>query len=822
MVRKLAAGLALLALLVAAFWMLRGASWEAAEVDPSASQPRVQPDSGVAPIEPADTKPIETQSEPVRMAAESPPAPTAAIAPAMVIVVLDSELQPLPDVRLMVLDSQDQFRTARTDETGRASFEPRTDRGIVFLMPREAQPLREDIDLSGGERRIVLPAGVELSGWVTVGGTAPAQKISLYLESDQALFDVPENVPKVREFLMLHSGRHAFTAVGATDSRGRFSFRGLDPRWSGEITVPREYLVRHAGIAGSSKRSLRIERPQPGLLIDLEQLPLLRGRVVAESGVESIKKLLSVSCAFYNGAATLYALTTRTDANGRFAFAAEPDFTEVRLVVESPLGDLVQRMTSAKIGDDLDVGDLVLVTKSPTGLELVIRVQDSEGKPIVAALGRTTLEPNGRFSDERGEIRWKDQPEGEMEVRLAADGFWPVKKSIIVPAAEMTVITLLPCNELAITIEDEQGAGVSGIELGLSCGVQNLFPNQEGDFQDRKHFSGVGLRENDESGERWQSFRPLHAGQFVVQRIPASLELNLRVIDSLRVELLAQTIPALAPDERRELSLHLERALRTIVVTVCDEQARPLPATQVLIEDPGGPFRKAGGRANASGQFRMEGLSASRVHLSAEHEGYGNTARNDVVLDQPLTEVTLVLRNGRKVAVEVVDVQGHAVDMDAEWPNGLSAARPGGNAEWSATRIGANRFEFRDLPRDGLDATLRLSGNSYPLPLAPDQTSARIEIPVHGRIEASLAAPSSAPRSPYVLRVARRGSTEPVLTRHVDQAVETTLVFPSVSPGEYEVFFVSESAKLPQPLTPAQSVTVIAGATAKLSLHYPE
>lgn len=107
-----------------------------------------------------------------------------------------------------------------------------------------------------------------ISGVVRVKGFAPTEPLTLRL---------------------LVEGEDPYAVVGnrtQVAGDGTFAFAGFEPRFKGRIQLPRRYAL-----AGSQprQRSIQVEAPSEGHVLDLERLPALTGRLVARSSGEGIE-----------------------------------------------------------------------------------------------------------------------------------------------------------------------------------------------------------------------------------------------------------------------------------------------------------------------------------------------------------------------------------------------------------------------------------------------------------------------------------------------------------------------------------------------------
>jgi hypothetical protein len=98
-----------------------------------------------------------------------------------------------------------------------------------------------------------LPDGAELSGRLAVAGGAPGESVRLALALDHPVFDGP--IPPA---VLAHFGT-ARRAIVSTGADGSFCFRGLDPRWSGTLELPKTWRLAGSATPAYGGPKLRFE-----------------------------------------------------------------------------------------------------------------------------------------------------------------------------------------------------------------------------------------------------------------------------------------------------------------------------------------------------------------------------------------------------------------------------------------------------------------------------------------------------------------------------------------------------------------------------------
>ena len=795
---KIGLGVAALGTIAALVWL--------AAPEPRPSAGAIAPSVSAAPdVEgPAPELPVFTGTETEgRAAAPVAADPGAPAAKDLVIALVDADEAPLAEIELLLVDAAGDAQRATTEAEGRARFEPRAGSGAVYFKVPAFMPQRRELELAAGERRIALDRGAEVSGWVTVEGALPPRALDMWLRSDRPAFEGLEISDEVADFLGLE-GRLAVLR-SSTDARGTFAFLGLENGWSGAVFVAEAgYVLR--GLLDRERRTV-LERPQRSVAIDLARLPHLRGRVLDHEGrAPEGRTVVTVQIDTIESGLSANALC---EPDGRFEFALENDeVLRVHVDARSPSGGAIAQFTGEEIGDDLDLGDIVLSSHQ----ELVFRAVDPDGLPISGALGRVEGLNEIATTGADGTGRLLQADAGRARLRVVAPARCGVLIEVDVPSPDPVLVTLLPTNRLSIVLESTTGAPVHELQVALASGTTPLFPGTGDWFPEALsyglHASSLKSRTLDGEGHGSASFQPDAEGRIVLQELAVGTPLVATVFDVLRTEILTQPIAPLSREEQREVVLRVSAIDRSLVGTVRDERGRALAGGGVRLKNDGRSLLR---RTDANGGFAFEGLAAERVDLEAEKSGYVKAVQRDIVLGKGRTEVHFELEHGRSASVAVIDERGRPVDCATLW-----AALADDTAVWSARRIAAGEFELRDVPNRELRLELRLGGRRYAGQLAPDESSASLQVPVHGMIEASWTPPED--QEWGVRALSKADGSVKVFGWFGDE--EANVVRFLVLPGAYDVVLVRPSDGDPffEPLSEPRTVVVEAGATATVAL----
>ena len=466
----------------------------------------------------------------------------------------------------------------------------------------------------------------------------PERALELVLGCDRALFEGAELGAEVADFLGL-AARRVPILRSSTDARGAFAFRGLEGDWSGGVSVPDGYALRQGVRQDFGERRVALARPQSGVAIDVERLPHLTGRLLADDFSAPEGRAAVVGFVEWSDGTTLYTGAV-CDAQGYFEIALREDgFRSVSLDAHSAAGTAIVQRTRERIGDDLDLGDIVLGVYE----ELAFRALGPDGGPIAGALGRVEGGEELATTDASGSARLRQVRAGRARLCVAARGYSESALAVDVPSSGPVLVTLARTNSLAIRLESPAELSAHELRVVLASGQVPLFPGHDAWFPTglsaRLHVGRSVAVTNDESGGS-TTFIPAADGRIVLQELAVGAPLTLAVTDMLETEILTQAIAPLLPEEQREVVLRVADPGRSLAVSVRDPEGRALPGPMVRLSSVAGEaiWRPV----DRSGNVVFEALAAERVHLRAEL-GTASVERRDLALSEGRTEVELVL-----------------------------------------------------------------------------------------------------------------------------------------------------------------------------------
>lgn len=309
--------------------------------------------------------------------------------------------------------------------------------------PTGVAPAPAQVTLGVGDTpfHVVLPKGARIRGRALAPDGTPlwGARVSIRVES---------------------GATHARSSQreAATDRDGRFSLEHVPP---GSVRV----VARHADHAAGITAPLELlDGEEREVVVELAAPSALSGQVIGElqNPIDGARVVLS------DAAAVWPRRILRAGEGGRFRVTKLPP-GPWRLVVGEPgfLGE--ERVIVTRAGAETEVvlrlirGDVVI-----EGFCL-----DEDGKPIAGAQVRvTSSEPRQPISrvtttDDVGHFRVSQLPRGRYAVRVEGAGFVPFELAVADDTSALDV-RLLRAAELAITITDEEGIGVSPAQARLT------------------------------------------------------------------------------------------------------------------------------------------------------------------------------------------------------------------------------------------------------------------------------------------------------------------------------------------------------------------
>lgn len=568
---------------------------------------------------------------------------------ACVLRVVDELGAGLAGAKVFVLDAAREVREAIAAEDGRVRLATGEGSGDVFVSASDRPLEHFRVELGAGERTLALThVGARVAGLVTVDRATPRESLKLELEAAGAPFPSLELPKELRAKLVEAQRRHC-----ATTPSGSFEFLGLSADWSGTLVVRSGYCAPRNGALGFGKGRFPLERPVTNLVIDLERLPRLIGRVVDESGAPADEGL-KVQGAIYwldpdtGGSSGGMGISVPLGEDGRFSFVLrEPQVKEVQLTLETPQARMSATMEDqdlVRTGDgDLDAGTLVLRARRP----LQVRVLDSEGRGIGSAKARIVGEQAWSTSDSSGSVVVLAAARGAARLRVVAVGYWAAEVDVALPTEAIVEVVLANSNRLTLRIVDANGEALKDVLVRLASLGPPLFRDSNAWWPDDTMIGVVSGFERgagkNVAGEAngWVDLGPDRNGRVVVQGLAPGVDIDLSVLDLLEQELVTQRLTPLTETSASELEIVVPQELRAISGRVTDGAGQPLAKVNVEARSVG--FETLSIRTDDEGRYSLRGIAAERVKLRVTAPGFAPKLDQAVELSALNSTVDFVL-----------------------------------------------------------------------------------------------------------------------------------------------------------------------------------
>jgi RNA polymerase sigma-70 factor (ECF subfamily) len=735
---------------------------------------------------------------------------------------IESDGSPAAGCKVALVDAHDVVQSATTDETGSLELPASGDHVDLYIARARALPFHATLALDAGTQRIELPAGKEVSGRVRVSGATPDRPIDLVLNCDRSPFENTRARAEVAQVFGFDNFRWASVPQN-TASDGTFRWNGLADDWSGSIHVSYSYKIPGPSLREWGGDDVRLEAPTHDVLVDLERLPCLKGRVVeAGNRIPVAGAQVSWLLAWSDGLNNTD-VWARTDEHGRFeATLKESGFLWAEL---SSLTDTNgrgfghARFERRELGADLDVGDIAL--ERPQSRDIRFFVHDRDAHPIAGALARVGTQYSHPTNEQgRGELA--AVPVDAKTLKLCARGFHPAQIELGGTEAEVLDVSLEPTNELAITVIGIPKESNADVKVHL-VSAEPLFESTPQWLPDSFSFSvAAGCFS---SASPAQHGRPGCAngslddhGRFVVHDLRPEAVVTLQVVGPMGIVMHEESLGSLARTERRNAVVHLDDVRRGLEGRVLSEDGTPLANAQVFLRRTSQDGASA--QTDGSGRFRFWLVAAESLELSASRPGWVTCDLKDVSPDmrQP---IEIHLEKGHELCVEVVDPRGLPV------PDVFVRVRPDGRSRWSlGLKDGRGGYLVRDLPLTSCAVVVDASGKSFEKKHDLSEPHVRFELPASGKVAFHWKHSVDREDDRAVEVRLRSVATEAeALEWMMGSVAEGAHTFETVFPGEYTISIdrwsraSDEAPVVWTPIMTPQRVTVVADETVHVELR---
>ncbi|MBK8979191.1 MAG: hypothetical protein IPM29_25120 [Planctomycetes bacterium] len=733
--------------------------------------------------------------------------------------VLVAPARPLVGAQLVVFRGDQLLADVRTDDRGIAELTA-DDRPATVVLAIPGRPLEQrDVALTPGRQDLVLDAGARVTGrFVPTSETTPGP-LRIGVDSDRALPStdaLPDAVSRVLEARALRGGYSIVT----TDADGRFELNGLPPRWSGILRLQHRWRVvsTSAGDLLPRARGIRIAAPVDDVVVRIALPATLRGRLVACDDRAPLGDARVAATLRIAETATPVLASDTTDADGRFVLDA-PDESLVGL--ELRLGDSyvasppILTLQQGELPADGDLGDVIVrdVRHVP------FLALDERGAPIggaVAAAAGLRSRPTGR--DGRGELRWLSRAVDRMDV--TAPRFVPAVREIPAVVAERLVVTLVLANELEVALQLPDGADPGQFKVAL-YGEQAITAAPVADrITQQRHVSAWTVPQlalYAAAPDTYLCAQPDSDGRAVFRALRPGIEIGLHVC-GITGDMVyhSGTIAPLAPAERRRIVVSLADRMIVFRGRVVDDAGSPLSRACVQL---GGQLL---GWTTDDGSFCCYLATPETATLILQHRACATRYVPDYAVPIDGRPVEFRLGAARPVTIEVVDVNGTPMPEAEVWTRYAGFTT-------NTHRLGGARHVASSTPDAPFELIVNLAGRTYRQPHVPAESSARVVVPLHGRVAAHVASTSTAGRTgrfSLILAPVDVEAGDAISVRR-PSADGLRLELPAVHPGTYRASLAYEPSDTERRSGRSRStsepvlVTVTGGLDSVLNLALP-
>jgi hypothetical protein len=716
---RAAALLGVLALGIAAIWLLRGDSREGAA---EGSVLRRAPGAAAAQAPgfaalPADAPAVSLDELP---AAPQPPAadmaPAGAATNAARLDALDLTLahhdgEPAVGATVLLCRGTAIVESQVTDAAGRARFAPLDGAADLVIGGASDVPLTSTLAHASGAQRVTLPAGLAVSGQVLVDGARPVRPFLLAIVALPEARSAPITFAQHWQLRASVPGfaQDALANAQLVGADGRFRFSALPAGWQGRFDIGWQF------VPAGGDAALAVRPPTGNVLLDVTSTLTASGRVIMASSGEPVPGAL-IDFEFKSDDATRSS-TFPADGDGRFAIPGasyDERIDGLRLSIRHPggLGFRDIAFTSQELARSHDLGDIALL--DTRALTFVVR--DVEGAPVAGAIAVSDDASATRSAptdaDGRGELSGMLCETASMTVwahRFASQRV-PLPQAAAAPshvADPPLLVVLERCPALDVIVSAPDGTYPPGMSVVLSA-EQKLFASADGEhdssFVPSRWVFETGMSATRGSSSEATGFpdgRRILKGfvEMVVDRDGRVQAYDLLPEVPFDVSVRGPSGDcawgpqrfSLAPHEFREVRVELLHGARDLLVRVVDPHGRALARAKVDII----ASRNSSGMSattDAEGLAKFWALYADAVPIRVSAAGFVRRTVDEVGVVSGGVPFVVQLASGREVEVTVRDASGRAVPAHSvrAWLDGApvgEASTSGDLSCWKLTEL---------------------------------------------------------------------------------------------------------------------------------------
>jgi carboxypeptidase family protein len=689
-----------------------------------------------------------------------------------------------------------------TDERGLAGFAASEGAGGALVLAPGSVPHKSSLSLAAGRTVIELPRGVRLTGRLRAGGGPPSSPVRLRLESDRPLVDL-EGVPAAALDAVGFSGSDRLRSRVETDSEGEFVFTGLRLPWSGTLRLPeRCWMTGTSSGARLDERTVRLDEPVEGLLIDMLELPQLTGKVVTARGGPGVpgarvdaRVVFAEFTAEGERGRNREWDNGRSDDEGRFEVPVQPprgengeplplaEWPRIQRIDLRVASENQSRPKSVRLeGEHLPAGwELGEIELAPLRrIEFLVR--DGAGQPLQGAVAylRATSEP----TDAEGRGHLDQVPIDPQRMVVGRAGFGEQVVPVAPDVAMPIEVTLKRVNRAELLCARLDGRALENVVLELSSSAPLFASRKSGRPAETHLATGDSACVNSwNTADTWVSqFRTDARGRVVLSDVLANTPIAVKASDVFGQTLGQQTI-TIGDGEERTFEILLSSQAGEFSGTVADENGLALAGADVQLSavNPlsGGGMRSFRSRTDASGRFVFEAVLPARARIDIRREGFSPLQVEDVEVPPQGPPPVFRLSRALRLVVRAMDEAGRAVAVTSM--NAVAEGHP----TLTGQRRAIDRFEFRSLPPTFVEVQAVIGGRDYNRQVDPLLGDTALVVPAHGSADVRLVSEQPLGGRHRILVVERGASRFALrLNTQAGEAGEHA-VFSALLPGEY-------------------------------------
>lgn len=497
---------------------------------------------------------------------------------------------------------------------------------------------------------VTLPDGAEVSGVVRVDGDPVDDDLFVALRPKTTGLFGMEVVPEAEGF-----------TTRTID--GRFRITGATAGKPYHLMFPPDFRT----LDGDD--TLVVEAPATDLVVDLEEQPLVRVRLVDEAG----RPVAGATATLELGDRFSMMVRNAPPVSGRDGFVEWRPFTNASApttsgVIDARAGDLRGRLTVEELHSTRinDLRDLVLAP----GRTLELFVEDALGEPVVGARARVTTEAARSawtWSIEEDDLSPPSDADGRLALGpLLDDDAWidvvslrHAVRTVAVPPEDVDgmVVTFAPCATLDVVCDVEDPASLDGLSVLL-----------EADSAAVADPLGVAMRAafGGPQPTSWSSERYVFPARECLEFVDAtpSVPIEVSLLRGHEDVLWGPQTATLAPGERRRVQIAYDPAdlgpvwtLRGRVVA-SDGESPGSVEVRVLTKEPRNTTHMLMGGFFGGSTFDIDGVRGERVEVEIDGD---EIVDRRVWVERTDERVEFVVERGVEVVVHVVDSSGEPV-----------------------------------------------------------------------------------------------------------------------------------------------------------------